>query len=137
MIYDKTEVYHWTEDEQNFGKYDEGDVAVSVDPQGRLGSPTYLVSQIFPDSGESIHQRGVFWDKLEAERYAEKLDDDGEVVRPEGEDQYTLRSEVVMDARPVEIPPGSREVEVEYQKTKRDRDGHLKAIVSFLEPTDG
>lgn len=75
-VYDKTDEFHWSADVSEWGRYDHGDVFVSLDPQKRLGEGTIVVGEYREDmQAGALVSRGLFWDKEQAEAYAEVLHD--------------------------------------------------------------
>lgn len=71
-IYDKTDTFHWSSEENNWDRYEDGDIFISLDPQERLGEGTICVSKW----SDGIVQLGLFWSKEEADRYAQAYTND-------------------------------------------------------------
>ena len=73
-VIDKSNVNgHWSKylDSETIDRqFNNGDLLILQDPQERLGTDTYSVSQIVPGKHERIKQLGLFWEKKEAKKFA-------------------------------------------------------------------
>lgn len=71
-IIDKTSENRFAQNVDDWDRYD-GDTIISIDPQERLRTDTYVVSTIDADNAVSVTQRGLFWDKEDAVAFARKI----------------------------------------------------------------